>query len=142
MQSLYNKLEHLENLIIAMNQNGMKRIRLPIPEEYGGGYATGVSLESAVHNLIKRIETHKIDQSPLFSDYYNEWMDLKKSEDLSVVTIANYEGIAQKHILPYFGDKHIFCLRILDIVLMRKSPWWKLCQLMLKFLKNVYMIFY
>lgn len=107
MNALYNKLEHLENLIIAMNQNGMKRIHLPIPEEYGGGYATGDSLESAVHNLIKRIETHKIDQSPLFSDYYNEWMDLKKSEDLSVVTIANYEGIAQKHILPYFGDKHI-----------------------------------
>ena len=28
MQSLYNKLEHLENLIIAMNQNGIKRTRL------------------------------------------------------------------------------------------------------------------
>lgn len=36
IKSIYNKLEHLENLIIAMNDEKMKRIRLPVPKEYGG----------------------------------------------------------------------------------------------------------
>lgn len=104
MKDLYNKLEHLENLIIAMNQNDMKRIRLPIPKEYGGGYATGDSLESAVHNLIKRLEQFKSNQSPLFSDYYEQWIDMKKGEGISVVTIADYEQTANAHLLPFFGS--------------------------------------
>ena len=103
MTDLYNKLEHLENLIMAMNQNDMKRIRLPIPSEYGGGYATGDTLESAVQNLIKRLEQRKIDQSPIFSDYYNEWIQIKSGEGLSVVTIEDYKQIANKHLIPYFG---------------------------------------
>ena len=107
MKELYNKLEHLENLIIAMNQNGMKRIRLPIPKEYGGGYATGDSLESAVQNLIKRLEQRKTDQSPIFSDYYNDWIALKKDEGLSKVTIADYEGIANRYLLPWFGKMRL-----------------------------------
>lgn len=90
-----------------MNTNEMKRIRLPIPKEYGGGYATGDSLESAVHNLIKRLEEHKTNQSPLFLDYYNEWIELKQSEGLSPVTIADYQGIAQRYLLPYFEGKHL-----------------------------------
>lgn len=107
MKELYNKLEHLENLIMAMNQNSMKRIRLPIPKEYGGGYATGDSLESAVQNLIKRLEQHKTDQSPIFSDYYNDWIALKKDEGLSQVTIADYEGIANRYLLPWFGKMRL-----------------------------------
>lgn len=107
MKELYNKLEHLENLIIAMNQNSMKRIRLPIPKEYGGGYATGDSLESAVQNLIKRLEQRKTDQSPIFSDYYNDWIALKKDEGLSKVTIADYEGIANRYLLPWFGEMRL-----------------------------------
>lgn len=107
MTELYNKLEHLENLILAMNDNHMKRIRLPIPEEYGGGYATGDTLEDAVKNLIKRIEKHKTDQSPIFEEYYSEWIEMKKAERLSVVTIADYEGVAKKHILPFFGSKRL-----------------------------------
>lgn len=107
MTKLYNKLEHLENLIIAMNDNNMKRIRLPIPEEYGGGYATGDTLEGAVRNLIKRLEKYKEDQSPLFSDYYNEWIAMKEGEGLSPVSIANYEGIAKKHLIPFFGKMKI-----------------------------------
>lgn len=107
MTELYNKLEHLENLILAMNDNHMKRIRLPIPEEYGGGYATGDTLEDAVKNLIKRIEKHKTDQSPIFKEYYREWIEMKKAERLSVVTIADYEGVAKKHILPFFGSKRL-----------------------------------
>ena len=103
MTDLYNKLEHLENLIMAMNQNDMKRIRLPIPSEYGGGYATGDTLESAVQNLIKRLEQRKIDQSPIFSDYYNEWIQIKSGEGLSVVTIEDCKQIANKHLIPYFG---------------------------------------
>ena len=107
MTKLYNKLEHLENLIIAMNQPDMKRIRLPIPKEYGGGYATGDSLESAVHNLIKRLEERKSCNTPIFSDYYDEWLRLKKDEGLSQVTLADYQGISERHILPFFGEMHI-----------------------------------
>ena len=107
MEDLYNKLEHLENLIMAMNKDGMKRIRLPIPKDYGGGYATGETLEAAVQNLIKRLEQRKADQSPLFSDYYNEWIDIKAGEGTSVVTIADYKQTASKHLLPYFGDKKL-----------------------------------
>lgn len=115
MKDIYNKLEHLENLIIAMNQNGMKRIRLPIPKEYGGGYATGDSLESAVQNLIKRLEQRKTDQSPIFSDYYNDWIALKKDEGLSKVTIADYEGIANRYLLPWFGEMRLFQITPDDI---------------------------
>ena len=107
MNKLYNKLEHLENLIIAMNQPDMKRIRLPIPKEYGGGYATGDSLESAVHNLIKRLEEHKTSNTPIFSDYYNEWLSLKQDEGLSQVTIADYQGISERHLLPFFGKMRL-----------------------------------
>ena len=85
----------------------MKRIRLPIPKEYGGGYATGDSLESAVQNLIKRLEQCKTDQSPLFADYYNDWIALKKDEGLSLVTIGNYEGIANRYLLPWFGEMRL-----------------------------------
>ena len=107
MVDIYNKLEHLEKLIIAMNKNSMKRIRLPIPKDYGGGYATGDTLEDAVKNLIKRLEKRKTDQSPYFADYYDEWIALKKDEDLSVVSIANYDGIAKKHLIPFFGKMRI-----------------------------------
>ena len=107
MKDIYNKLEHLENLIMAMNDNSMKRIRLPIPTEYGGGYATGDTLEAAVQNLIKRLEQQKTDQSPLFSDYYNEWIEIKAGEGVSVVTIADYKQTASKHLLPYFGEKRL-----------------------------------
>jgi len=107
MKDIYNKLEHLENLIIAMNEKDMKRIRLPIPKEYGGGYATGDSLESAVQNLIKRLEQRKTDQSPIFSDYYYDWIALKKDEGLSKVTIADYEGIANRYLLPWFGKMRL-----------------------------------
>lgn len=103
MTELYNKLEHLENLIIAMNQNSMKRLRLPIPKEYGGGYATGDTLEAAVQNLIKCLEQRKADQSPLFIDYYHDWIDLKKDEGLSPVTIGDYQGVAQRYLIPWFG---------------------------------------
>jgi integrase len=107
MTELYNKLEHLENMIIAMNEEKMKRIRLPIPKEYGGGYATGDTMEIAVQNLIKRLEQRKADRSPLFSDYYQEWLNMKAGEGLSAVTIADYEGLANKHLIPFFGKMRI-----------------------------------
>ena len=107
MKELYNKIEHLENLIISMNNKSMKRIRLPIPKEYGGGYATGDTLESAVQNLIKRLEQRKSENSPIFSDYYGDWISIKTGEGLSAVTIANYNQIANAHLIPYFGKKKL-----------------------------------
>ena len=107
MKDIYNKLEHLENLIIAMNQKDMKRIRLPIPEEYGGGYSTGDTLEAAVRNLIKRLEQRKAQKCPIFSDYCNEWLNLKKAEGVSPVTIGDYRGVCQRYLIPYFGRKRL-----------------------------------
>ncbi len=107
MKDIYNKLEHLENLIIAMNDKTMKRIRLPIPKEYGGGYATGDTLESAVQNLIKRLEQRKSEQCPIFADYYEDWIQMKEGEGLSPVTIADYRQISTGHLLPYFGSKKL-----------------------------------
>ena len=101
MQDIYNKLEHLENLIIAMNDETMKRVRLPIPKEYGGGYATGDTLEGAVRNLIERLESRKVTDSPLFADYFYDWLELKSGSGLSPVTIADYKGLAEKHLLPF-----------------------------------------
>lgn len=107
MESIYNKLEHLENLIMAMNNNDMKRIRLPIPEEYGGGYATGDTMESAVRNLIKRIENKKDEDCPTFESYFNEWIEIKNGEGLSSVTIANYRWVSDKYIVPFFKTKRL-----------------------------------
>lgn len=107
MQDIYNKLEHLENLIIAMNDETMKRIRLPIPKEYGGGYATGDTLEGAVRNLIERLESRKVADSPLFADYFYDWLELKSGSGLSPVTIADYKGLSEKHLLPFFGKMKI-----------------------------------
>ena len=52
----YVDAQNLEKGIIRETVNGMKRVKLPIPEEYGGGWATGGSVKDAVDNLIKRIK--------------------------------------------------------------------------------------
>ena len=107
MESLYNKLEHLENLIIAMNQQEMKRIKLPIPEEYGGGWATGETIEAAVRRLIDRVENYKETVTPFFKDYLEEWLKMKSEEDISVVTVANYRHVSDRYLIPYFGEMRI-----------------------------------
>ena len=46
---------YLENLTSEPCEKTVKRAKLPIPKEYGGGWATGATQEEAVRNLIERI---------------------------------------------------------------------------------------
>ena len=49
------KLVYLDNLTSEPCEKSMKRVKLPIPKEYGGGWATGATQEEAVRNLIERV---------------------------------------------------------------------------------------
>lgn len=80
IQDVYNFLKsNLDNEICSPNAK-MKRIKLPIPEEFGGGYATGEGYIGAVRNLIERIKPQIIQQdkpsSPLFSECWEKWIEL------------------------------------------------------------------
>ena len=85
------------------------RIKLPIPEEYGGGFATGETYEIAVRNLIRKV----LDvlkgkaKGPLFSECWEKWIALKEGQEKSPATIATYRWAAQSHLLPYFGNIRI-----------------------------------
>ena len=108
VQALYDLIEsHLENGIIRESKNGMKRVRLPIPIEYGGGYATGGSVEDAVQNLIKRLGVKKKEKAPLFSDYIDEWIAVKEREGRSPSTIAVYKMLIRTKIIPFFKGKRM-----------------------------------
>ena len=97
---------NLENGIIRETVNGMKRVKLPIPEEYGGGWATGSSVKDAVDNLIKRIK-EKINQPKAntitFSECAEKWFELKSSSNKAATTIENYRMFLCSRIIPFFG---------------------------------------
>ena len=108
VQALYDLIEsHLENGIIRESKDGMKRVRLPIPIEYGGGYATGGTVEDAVHNLIKRLGIQKKEPAPLFSDFIDEWITIKEGEGRSPSTIAVYRMLIRTKIVPFFRGKRM-----------------------------------
>ena len=116
VQALYDLIEsHLENGIIRESKNGMKRVRLPIPIEYGGGYATGSNAEDAVRNLIKRLGIQKKEHSPVFSDYADEWLGIKEEEGRAPSTIAVYKMLIRTKIIPFFGKKRIDEIKADDI---------------------------
>jgi integrase len=109
INDIYNLLEsHLDNEIDHANKK-MKRVKLPIPEEYGGGFATGFGYEEAVKNLIARIRDHLAANytGPLFSDCWEKWIMLKEGQMKSSATISSYKWLAKRYILPFFGSKHI-----------------------------------
>lgn len=112
LQELYNLIEsHLDNGInYAPDKMGkLKRVKLPIPEEYGGGYVTGYGQEEAIRNLIIKVKNQiKMEvKGPLFEECWNKWVDLKSGQSKSASTIANYTWIAKSYLLPFFKDKHI-----------------------------------
>ena len=108
VKDLYDLIEsHLENGIIRESKNGMKRVRLPIPIEYGGGYATGGTVEDAVQNLIKRLGFEKKEPVPLFSDFIDEWIAIKEGEGRSPSTIAVYKMIIRTKLVPFFRCKRM-----------------------------------
>lgn len=109
LQDIYNLLEtHLGNCIDHANGK-MKRVKLPIPEEYGGGFATGFGYEEAVKNLIERVKSQlsKDYTGPIFSECWSKWIKLKEGQERSDSTISNYKWMAKRYILPFFGKKHI-----------------------------------
>lgn len=112
LQDLYNLIEaHLDNEISSPQEKmgKLKRIRLPIPKEYGGGIATGYGYEEAIRNLISRIQNQiKMEpNAPLFSDSWENWISLKEGQHKSESTIQNYKWVARTYLLPFFNEKHI-----------------------------------
>lgn len=112
LQDIYDLLEaNLGNCIdyAQVNMSKLKRVKLPIPKEYGGGVATGLGYEAAVNNLIKRVKD-KLQhgwQGPLFSECWEKWIKLKEGQKKSVSTISAYKWIAKSYLLPFFSGKHI-----------------------------------
>lgn len=112
VQDIYNLLEaHLGNRIdYAPDKMGkLKRIKLPIPEEYGGGFVTGYGYEETVRNLIAKIRNQiKMEaEGPLFKDCWEKWILLKEGQRKAASTIANYRWVADSYLLPFFKEKHI-----------------------------------
>lgn len=109
LNDIYNLIEsHLENGIDHASGK-MKRVKLPIPEEYGGGFATGFGYEEAIKKLIERIKERLIfeNKGPLFKDCWDEWIAIKEGQKRSMTTISSYKWLAQRYILPFFGERHI-----------------------------------
>lgn len=111
LDELRNMLADLENGISCeqINMGKLKRVKLPIPEEYGGGIVTGFGYENAVRNLIERVKDHLQagTDGPTFSECWEQWISIKMGEKRSPTTIANYKWIAGKYLLPFFGDIQI-----------------------------------
>lgn len=85
----------------------LKRMRIPIPEEYGGGIATGYGYNETIRNLIDRVRDQiKMESnSPTFNESWEKWIAIKEGQDRSPSTIANYKYLARVHLLPFFGEK-------------------------------------
>lgn len=112
LQDIYNLIEaNLDNEINHMSgKNGkMKRIKLPIPKEYGGGFVTGYGYEETVRNLISRVKNQiKMEvKGPLFSDCWQKWIELKAGQRKAESTIENYKWIFNSYLSPFFDKKHI-----------------------------------
>ena len=108
LQQLYNLIEsHLENGIDRESTEKMKRVKLPIPNEYGGGWATGETALEAVRNLISRLNLNIRKESPLFSECADRWLEIKMGEERSPSTTKNYDSILRIHLKPFFTGKKI-----------------------------------
>lgn len=97
----------LDNGILEPLKERMTRFKLPIPKEYGGGWATGQTQADAVRNLIERIASKIVPakEIPTFKECYEKWISIKMGQNKSPCTIANYKRIVKNRILPFFGDK-------------------------------------
>lgn len=112
LRDIYNLLEaNLDKCIdyAPDNMNKQKRIRLPIPEEYGGGVATGYNLEETVKNLISRVKKQiKMEgEGPLFKECWEGWIGLKSGQNRAESTITNYKWVADTYLIPFFREKRI-----------------------------------
>lgn len=108
LDELQLALANLDNGIPEPCEKSMKRTKLPIPQEYGGGWATGATAEDAVRNLIDRVKDQfkEIKDGPLFFDYAEGWFSIKMAEGRAAATIACYRRLLTSWIEPFFeGEK-------------------------------------
>lgn len=112
LKQIYDLIEaHLDNEILNPQEKmgKLKRVKLPIPEEYGGGFVTGYGWENTVRNLILKVSDQiKMEsKAPTFKESWEKWIDIKEGQWRSPSTIANYRYVAETHLIPFFGDKAI-----------------------------------
>ena len=113
VQALYDLIAaNLDNGICnpqAEKMGKYKRMRLPIPEEYGGGIVTGYGYEETIRKLIDRVKDQiKIESnSPTFAESWEKWIQIKEGQKKSPSTIANYKYLAKVHLIPFFGEKPV-----------------------------------
>jgi integrase len=112
-QELYDLIyANLENEIRNPQEDKMgkcKRMRIPIPEEYGGGIATGYGYDETIKNLINRVrEQIKMESdAPTFRESWEKWIQIKEGQERSASTIANYRYMAKVYLLPFFQDMYM-----------------------------------
>ena len=102
-------LANLDNCTSESCEGRMKRVKLPIPDEYGGGWATGATQEDAVRNLIERVQPFLKGNgtTPPFNEYAEGWYLIKMAEDHAASTNACYRGLLSGRIEPFFKNKPI-----------------------------------
>ena len=123
LTELTELLSNLENGISEPQKETMKRVKIPIPKEYGGGWATGATQEDAVRNLIERIigEYKPAKDVPSFEKAFEDWLFIKMGQNKSPCTIDNYRRLAKVHLIPFFGTKQINTITPDDIQLFFNS---------------------
>lgn len=106
---LYTFTVDLDNGIPEPLNDRMTRFKLPIPKEYGGGWATGQTQADAVKNLIERIrdKIRPETESPTFKDCYERWLSIKMGQNRSPCTIENYKRLGRTRLIPFFGEKKV-----------------------------------
>lgn len=120
LSEIQQMLANLGNCITEPRKEIMSRVKLPIPKEYGGGWATGSTQEEAVRNLLKRVGdlAKTATDSPTFRECWERWILIKmgvnsfgensiKHTPLSPCTTDNYKRIAKDRLLPFFGDRFV-----------------------------------
>lgn len=85
----------------------MKRVKLPIPEEYGGGYATGATWYDAVEKLLSRVGKQPSTETPTFKECFERWITALEGKKRAPTTIAGYRARAKSRVIPFFGHMPI-----------------------------------
>ena len=100
---------NLDNLTSEPCEKAMKRAKLPIPKEYGGGWATGATQEEAVRNLIERVrdQIKPAMDIPTFDECWEKWISIKMGQNKSPCTISNYKRQAKNRLIPFFGGRKV-----------------------------------
>ena len=106
IDQIYDLLEsHLDNCTGNESKKKMKRTRLPIPEEYGGGVIVADSSEAAVRKLLARLNVKPRKSIPTFSDCFDKWFEIKSGQERSPSTIQVYKYLGESHLKPFFEGK-------------------------------------